>query len=95
MNLQKYISRYLCAILLVYLHYLPAAALQVEDIAVVKGVSWELAQHRKKTISDINYNLDVSIPLAMNEPIRTLSEISFKLSDISQDLQLDFSAESE
>jgi aminopeptidase N len=95
MNLQKYISRYLCAILLVSLHYLPAAAQQVEDIAVVKGVSWELAQHRKKTISDINYNLDVSIPLAMNKPIRTLSEISFKLSDISQDLQLDFSAESE
>ncbi len=95
MNLQKCISRFLCVIFFGSFFCLPVSAQQVDDIAVAKGVSWELAQHRKKIISNINYDLDVSIPIAMGEPVRTLSEITFELNDISQDLQLDFNAETE
>lgn len=73
---------------------LPVNAQQSQIVAITDGVSWELAQHRKKTISNINYDLDVRIPLKMGAPVKASSEITFDLNDISQDLQIDFKAPS-
>ena len=81
-----------------YLSYLLSFALflaiqvqsQAADIAVVNGVSWELASHRKKSISNINYNLKLDIPELPDLPINSVSEISFYLNDLSENLQIDF-----
>jgi aminopeptidase N len=59
-------------------------------IAFEKGVSLELAKYRKATISGINYTLHLTIPEAKIEPIAAKMSSTFNLSDISQDLQLDF-----
>ena len=58
--------------------------------SVVPGVSWELAQHRKARISDINYRLNFTVPEAREEPIPATEVLTFELSDASTDLQLDF-----
>ncbi|MDG1996540.1 MAG: M1 family aminopeptidase [Emcibacteraceae bacterium] len=60
------------------------------EIPVVKGVSWELASHRKQSISNINYKLKLDIPELPSLPITSTSEISFDLKDLSQNLQIDF-----
>ncbi|MCC3859852.1 M1 family metallopeptidase [Pseudemcibacter aquimaris] len=61
-----------------------------QDIPVVDGVSWELASYRKAAISELNYDLVLNIPERPDVPIKATSEITFKLSDNSKDLQLDF-----
>ena len=64
-------------------------------VPVVNGVSWELADHRKKTISNINYKIELNIPSFPKVPIKATSEITFDLSDISNDLQIDFKEDSQ
>ncbi|HEX6938886.1 MAG TPA: M1 family aminopeptidase [Longimicrobiales bacterium] len=54
------------------------------------GVSWELAQHRASTISDLHYALRFSIPRARSEPIRGHARIRLRLSDATAPLILDF-----
>lgn len=59
-----------------------------------KGVSRTLNDYRKKTISDVRYDLQFTIPdqkaLAINGKVK----ISFALNSLEQDLVLDFSNES-
>lgn len=92
MSLKNCIPRFLCTVLLISFYSVSATAQQDDIVTVSNGVSLELAQYRKKTISDINYYLDVRIPLKTGAPINATSEITFHLNDISQALQLDFSA---
>jgi aminopeptidase N len=66
---------------------------KVPDMVVEKGVSLELAEYRKATISKINYALHLTISEAQNEGILTRETVTLTLSDTSQDLQLDFMAE--
>ena len=73
---------------------LPARA-QDGVLAVENGVSWELAQYRARVISDLNYKLDVSIPMKTGAPVQASSEISFILSENTQDLQIDFKERSD
>jgi aminopeptidase N len=54
------------------------------------GVSWELAQHRSKTISNLEYDITLNIPETIKHPILGLETIRFDLSDISQNIVLDF-----
>ena len=54
------------------------------------GVSWELAQHRSKTISNLEYDITLNIPETVDNPILGLETIRFNLSDISQNVVLDF-----
>lgn len=61
-------------------------------MVVEKGVSLELATYRKAAILDINYALHLTIPENPNQSILTKQDISLTLSDVSQDLQLDFMA---
>lgn len=64
-----------------------------QQITVVDGVSWQLAQWRKKTISNINYKLEFSIPALAKLPIKAVEEIVFNLNDLSENLQIDFAEE--
>ena len=55
------------------------------------GVSSELAQYRKKNLTDVNYNLQFSIPESKAEPLIGRAEIAFKLTK-GKSLVLDFKA---
>jgi aminopeptidase N len=59
-------------------------------IAVVPGVSLELAKHRAATISNINYELSFLIPEGEDQEIEGFVNVSFVLSDGASPLQLDF-----
>lgn len=61
-----------------------------EPLAVVKGVSWELASYRKENISNINYDIELEISERPNVPIKAVSLINFDLEKKTQDLQIDF-----
>jgi aminopeptidase N len=54
------------------------------------GVSWELAQHRSKTISKLKYDIILNIPGIVDNPILGLETIRFNLSNKSQNVVLDF-----
>lgn len=45
------------------------------------GVAWELAQHRARTLSDISYDIDLSIPEGLEDGIEGRTTIGFHLDD--------------
>jgi len=61
-----------------------------EKSTIENGVSWELAQYRKKVISSINYQLEFRIPEASDQQIQALQTLTFTLTDKSEDILLDF-----
>ena len=58
--------------------------------SIEPGVSLDLAEHRKLTLSDINYQLEFTLPADHRDPIPARGIVSFSLSDASQPLVLDF-----
>ena len=50
---------------------------------IVPGVSLELANHRKETISNINYTIFIAIPEEATEPLKTHEIINFEISNIT------------
>ena len=54
------------------------------------GVSWDLAERRAQTISDVSYDLSLTIPADRNEPIEGLETVTFYLSDTAGGVVLDF-----
>lgn len=54
------------------------------------GVAQDLAEQRKSLISNINYQLDLDLPAAQNDPIQGRNVITFDLSNNSSHLVLDF-----
>lgn len=61
-----------------------------ESVFLENGVSEQLAQFRKKQISDIQYELSFEIPNQKEENINSHLNVNLKLSDLSQPLLLDF-----
>ena len=87
--------RFLCIIFFIVAN-LPLNAQEKEQpIPVVNGVSWELASYRHKSISNINYDFEISIPTRVEDPITANEKILFSLSDITNDLQIDFKEDSD
>lgn len=60
---------------------------------VESGVSWELAQLHSQSVSNVNYELEFNIPGSLDSIVRATEKISFKYLS-SQDLQIDFKADS-
>ena len=56
-----------------------------------RGVSFELAQHRAATISNVEY--DLKFKLSKSEPIPASVTVRFELSDSSEPVVLDFNSE--
>ena len=54
------------------------------------GVAWELAEQRQRSISDLRYEIQLTIPESHLEPILGLANIRFQLSDPSLPLVIDF-----
>ena len=63
---------------------------QSKTSIISSGVSWELAQYRKATISDVFYKLNFDIPKDKIKPITVEEFIHFKLLDLTNDVVLDF-----
>lgn len=59
------------------------------------GVSWDLAQHRASTLSDIRYELALTIPESKDQPIVGVEIIRFDRSKDGGDLVIDFMPGSE
>ena len=54
------------------------------------GVPWELAEHRARTISNLRYEISLSIPDAVGKAIRGTESVSFELADVSEPVVFDF-----
>ncbi len=54
------------------------------------GVSWKLAEHRARTLSDVRYDVRLTIPAARTDSITGETIIRFRLSDAAHPLVLDF-----
>ena len=54
-----------------------------------EGISWELAQYRKTTVSDVSYGLSLTIPEEKEVPIEASEEVRFSLT-APTDVILDF-----
>ena len=63
---------------------------QSRSSIIESGVSWELAQQRKASISDVRYKLSFDIPKDKDDFIKAEGSINFKLSDLTNDVVLDF-----
>ena len=59
------------------------------------GVSWELAKHRKSTISNVRYELTFSIPSNVEDPIAGTETARFELSDARRAVVFDFTGPAE
>ncbi len=59
------------------------------------GISLKLAEFRKSVISNLSYDLQLTIPREIEQPIDGKETITFMLSDVSQDIPLDFRESSE
>ncbi|MCB9080245.1 MAG: hypothetical protein H6555_00865 [Lewinellaceae bacterium] len=57
------------------------------------GVSWELAQQRAASLSDIRYSLTLQLPDSVSQPIPGSLTIAFQLDNTSNALLLDFREE--
>ena len=57
---------------------------------IIPGVSQEIAFHRAKTISEVEYDLIFSIPDSLSDPIYGKETISFNITDLSEPVILDF-----
>ncbi|KAF2336162.1 M1 family aminopeptidase [Flavobacterium daemonense] len=66
-----------------------------ENFIVENGVSEQLAQFRKKQISNIQYGLSFEIPNQKNEDINSSLTVNLNLLDISKPLVLDFKEKSQ
>lgn len=61
-----------------------------EPEGMEKGVPLSLAMARKALISNVNYRLEFRVPAQLEQPIQALETLSFNLSDISENVLLDF-----
>jgi aminopeptidase N len=54
------------------------------------GVSWQLAQHRARTISDVRYDLSLNIPETLDDSITGTAVVRLRLADAAAPLVFDF-----
>jgi aminopeptidase N len=64
---------------------------EVMAVEIEQGVSWQLAEHRSRTLSGLKYNYRLTIPDNLNSPITGIAAVSFNWNDESaQPVVLDF-----
>ncbi|WP_035646005.1 M1 family aminopeptidase [Flavobacterium sp. ASV13] len=66
-----------------------------ESFSIENGVSEQLAQFRKKQISDVQYELSFEIPNKKIEEINSALTVNLNLSDVRQPLVFDFKEKSQ
>ncbi len=66
-----------------------------EEIAIVEGVSQEIASFRKKNIDEILYDISFKIPEEKSKPIMGELQLEFNLKNTAHALILDFNVKAE
>ncbi|SNC62689.1 aminopeptidase N [Hymenobacter gelipurpurascens] len=66
------------------------AAPSATPVAVVPGVSQQLAEDRARRLSRLGYDLQLFVPSRKDQPIAATETVRFHLTDASQPVQLDF-----
>ena len=66
------------------------ACVGVDELDTSPGVSWALASHRAGTISDLRYNISLSVPASRDEEIHGHEIVSFTLTDRDHPVVFDF-----
>ncbi|MGJ8660127.1 MAG: M1 family metallopeptidase [Cellulophaga fucicola] len=61
-----------------------------KTLAIEKGISFDLANYRKKQIKDLQYDLNFSIPKNIEDPIPATLTITANITDLQYNLILDF-----
>ena len=79
------------ATLLVLLAFSTMQSPTPADVPPARGITLTLAEERVRRVSDLRYDLALTIPQTMSEPITGRVAISFRLADASRPLALDFS----
>ena len=89
MNSALYSNKLVCLLLLLGL--LALSGCTSTPIVTDQGIPWELAEHRRETISDLRYRFALDIPISSTEAIKGKSRITFNWTDPSaQPLVIDF-----
>lgn len=65
-------------------------ATKSNTLPIEKGVALKLAEYRKQVLSNINYNLHLTIPEKKDAPIAATEVITLTITQNDQPLQLDF-----
>ncbi|OXB01515.1 peptidase M1 [Flavobacterium oncorhynchi] len=84
----KNLYTFLCFVILIPSCF--SQSKEKESAILESGVSEQLAQFRKKQISDVQYNLSFEIPNQKEENINAHLIVNLNLTDLSQPLLLDF-----
>ncbi|RXM49422.1 M1 family aminopeptidase [Flavobacterium sp. YO12] len=84
----KNLYTFLCFVMLIPSCF--SQSKEKESAILESGVSEQLAQFRKKQISDVQYNLSFEIPNQKEENINAHLIVNLNLTDLSQPLLLDF-----
>lgn len=84
----KNLYTFLCFVMLIPSCF--SQSKEKESAILGSGVSEQLAQFRKKQISDVQYNLSFEIPNQKEENINAHLIVNLNLTDLSQPLLLDF-----
>lgn len=79
-------------LLLVYTFFFITSCNKKEEQIVLlsHGISSDLANYRKKQVSDVVYKLSFSIPKSKLDPIKSNVEVALQIQDLSHPLYLDF-----
>ncbi|MCZ4694753.1 M1 family metallopeptidase [Ancylomarina euxinus] len=74
--------------------FLSACSSSKQALPIETGVAKTLAEYRKETISDLEYQLQFNIPEGKSDTITGRNSITFNLKSVKQDLQIDFREDS-
>lgn len=69
---------------------LAGCAMPADSPDTSPGVSWALAEHRHQTLSDVRYDVELSIPEARTDSILGTTTLHFTLSNADKNLVIDF-----
>jgi aminopeptidase N len=72
------------------LFLLVVATAHAQPAPPAPGVTFDLAVHRAATISNLRYDLSLTIPKALDAPVTGTTRITFELRDNSSPLVIDF-----
>lgn len=77
-------------LLFLSLFLLVSGCINNRELPVEKGISCSLAKSRKMSLSNIEYKLNIIVPLDVNKSLSAKELIGFDIKSIDQDLQIDF-----
>jgi aminopeptidase N len=82
------------ALLLAAMHVFVAVSASAQTSQPAAGVAFDLAEARSRNISQLRYELSLSIPMTRQRPVTGTNLLRFRWADATKPLVIDFDAES-